>query len=120
MKRRRMTKTRGANWLDYAGDSFNHNDDRLTYEIPHNLRFSSTQTSQIRTKISLNLYYKSRNSRCGFFYKFEFYEKVTPHFYTSLFVSCSNNSGKIIWSDEFNYTGRPELQQMAPSSYTSK
>lgn len=34
MKRRRMTKTRGANWLDYAGDSFNHNDDRLTYEIP--------------------------------------------------------------------------------------
>jgi hypothetical protein len=34
MKRRRMTKTRGANWLDYAGESFNHNDDRLTYEIP--------------------------------------------------------------------------------------
>lgn len=34
MKRRRETRTRGANWLDYAGESFDHNDEVLTYEIP--------------------------------------------------------------------------------------
>jgi hypothetical protein len=34
MKRRRETRTRGANWLDFAGQSFNHNDERLTFEIP--------------------------------------------------------------------------------------
>ncbi len=34
MKRRRETRTRGSNWLDFAGQSFNHNDERLTYEIP--------------------------------------------------------------------------------------
>ncbi|MDO6491960.1 MULTISPECIES: RagB/SusD family nutrient uptake outer membrane protein [unclassified Cellulophaga] len=34
MKRRRETRTRGSNWLDLSGDSFNHDDERLTYEIP--------------------------------------------------------------------------------------
>ena len=34
MKRRRETRTRGANWLDNAGESFIHTDERLTYEIP--------------------------------------------------------------------------------------
>ncbi len=34
MKRRRETRTRGANWLDNAGESFSHTDERLTYEIP--------------------------------------------------------------------------------------
>lgn len=34
MKRRRETRTRGANWLDFAGQSFDHNDEKLTYEIP--------------------------------------------------------------------------------------
>lgn len=34
MKRRRETRTRGTNWLDYAGESFQHSDERLTYEIP--------------------------------------------------------------------------------------
>jgi hypothetical protein len=34
MKRRRETRTRGANWLNYAGQSFNHNDEQLTFEIP--------------------------------------------------------------------------------------
>jgi hypothetical protein len=34
MKRRRETRTRGANWLDFAGQSFNHTDERLTFEIP--------------------------------------------------------------------------------------
>ena len=36
MKRRRETRTRGSNWLDFAGQSFNHNDEELTYEIPQN------------------------------------------------------------------------------------
>lgn len=34
MKRRRETRTRGANWLDYAGESFSHTDDRLTFLLP--------------------------------------------------------------------------------------
>lgn len=34
MKRRGETRTRGTNWLDYAGQSFNHSDEKLTYEIP--------------------------------------------------------------------------------------
>ena len=34
MKRRRETRTRGANWLDFAGQSFSHSDERLTFEIP--------------------------------------------------------------------------------------
>ena len=36
MKRRRETRTRGSNWLDFAGQSFSHDDERLTYEIPQN------------------------------------------------------------------------------------
>ena len=36
MKRQRKTITRGSNWLDYSGDSFEHNDDKLTFEIPEN------------------------------------------------------------------------------------
>ena len=36
MKRRRETRTRGTNWLDFAGESYSHNDERLTYEIPQN------------------------------------------------------------------------------------
>ena len=34
MKRQRKTITRGSNWLDFTGESFNHNDDKLTFEIP--------------------------------------------------------------------------------------
>ena len=34
MKRQRKSITRGGNWLDFAGETFQHNDDRLTYEIP--------------------------------------------------------------------------------------
>ncbi|WP_397447323.1 RagB/SusD family nutrient uptake outer membrane protein [Polaribacter sp. R77954] len=34
MKRRRETRTRGSNWLDFAGTSFSHDDERLTFEIP--------------------------------------------------------------------------------------
>lgn len=34
MKRNRATITRGDNWLDFAGDSFAYDDDKLTYEIP--------------------------------------------------------------------------------------
>ena len=34
MKRNQATITRGANWLDFAGDSFSYDDDKLTYEIP--------------------------------------------------------------------------------------
>jgi hypothetical protein len=34
MKRLRKTITRGANWLDFAGQSFDYNDERLTFEIP--------------------------------------------------------------------------------------
>ena len=34
MKRLKKTITRGPNWLDYAGQSFNYNDERLTFEIP--------------------------------------------------------------------------------------
>ncbi|NVJ89195.1 MAG: RagB/SusD family nutrient uptake outer membrane protein [Flavobacteriaceae bacterium] len=33
MKRRKLTKTRGANHLNRAGESFAHNDPRLTFEI---------------------------------------------------------------------------------------
>lgn len=36
MKRRGETRTRGANWLDYAGESYQHNDEKLTMEIPEN------------------------------------------------------------------------------------
>lgn len=34
MKRLRKTITRGSNWLDYAGQSYNYNDEKLTFEIP--------------------------------------------------------------------------------------
>lgn len=34
MKRRRETRTRGSNWLDFAGDSYNHDDENITFEIP--------------------------------------------------------------------------------------
>ncbi len=34
MKRLRKTITRGSNWLDFAGQSFDYNDERLTFEIP--------------------------------------------------------------------------------------
>ena len=39
-----------------------------------------------------------------------------------LIVGCSNNPTKIIWSDEFNYTGRPDAskwhhQVIPPNSY---
>ena len=34
MKRNKSTITRGSNWLDYAGDSFQYDDEKLTYEIP--------------------------------------------------------------------------------------
>lgn len=34
MKRRRETRTRSTNWLDFANTSFNHNDEKLTMEIP--------------------------------------------------------------------------------------
>lgn len=37
MKRERMSKTRGDNWLDFPGETFSHNDDRLTYEIPQSI-----------------------------------------------------------------------------------
>ncbi len=47
MKRRRETRTRGANWLDYAGESFSHDDERLTYEIPTNeILFNSNLNEQ--------------------------------------------------------------------------
>ena len=47
MKRRRETRTRGANWLDFAGDSFDHNDEQLTYEIPQNeILFNSNLDGQ--------------------------------------------------------------------------
>ena len=36
MKRRRETRTRSTNWLDYANTCFDHNDERLTMEIPQN------------------------------------------------------------------------------------
>ena len=36
MKRRRETRTRGSNWLDFKGSSFSHDDERLTFEIPQN------------------------------------------------------------------------------------
>jgi hypothetical protein len=34
MKRNKATITRGSNWLDFAGESFSHNDEDLTFEIP--------------------------------------------------------------------------------------
>lgn len=47
MKRQRNTITRGSNWLDFKGDSFNHNDDKLTFEIPESeLLFNPNITSQ--------------------------------------------------------------------------
>lgn len=47
MKRRRETRTRGANWLDLVGESFSHSDERLTYEIPQNeILFNSNLTGQ--------------------------------------------------------------------------
>jgi starch-binding outer membrane protein, SusD/RagB family len=47
MKRRRETRTRGSNWLDYAGQSFNHDDEKLTYEIPNQeILFNSNLNGQ--------------------------------------------------------------------------
>jgi hypothetical protein len=47
MKRRRETRTRGANWLDNAGESFLHTDERLTYEIPQaEITFNPNLTEQ--------------------------------------------------------------------------
>ena len=47
MKRQRQTRTRGANWLDFAGDSFRHDDDRITYEIPQSeLLFNNNYSDQ--------------------------------------------------------------------------
>lgn len=47
MKRRRETRTRGANWLDFAGDSFDHTDERLSFEIPQNeILFNSNLNEQ--------------------------------------------------------------------------
>jgi hypothetical protein len=47
MKRRRETRTRGSNWLDFAGQSFSHDDERLTYEIPQNeILFNSNLNEQ--------------------------------------------------------------------------
>ena len=47
MKRRRETRTRGANWLDFAGQSFQHFDEKLTYEIPQNeILFNSNLEGQ--------------------------------------------------------------------------
>ena len=47
MKRRRETRTRGANWLDFVGESFSHNDERLTYEIPQDeILFNSNINDQ--------------------------------------------------------------------------
>jgi starch-binding outer membrane protein, SusD/RagB family len=47
MKRRRETRTRGSNWLDFAGQSFDHSDERLTYEIPQNeILFNSNLDGQ--------------------------------------------------------------------------
>ena len=34
MKRNKATVTRGSNWLDFPGQSFEHNDEDLTFEIP--------------------------------------------------------------------------------------
>lgn len=34
MKRNKATITRGSNWLDFAGESFSHNNEDLTFEIP--------------------------------------------------------------------------------------
>ncbi|WP_026708562.1 RagB/SusD family nutrient uptake outer membrane protein [Flavobacterium frigidarium] len=36
MKRNKATVTRGSNHLYFAGDSFQYNDDKLTFEIPQN------------------------------------------------------------------------------------
>ena len=47
MKRQRKSITRGSNWLDYAGETFSHNDDRLTFEIPENeILFNPNITEQ--------------------------------------------------------------------------
>jgi hypothetical protein len=47
MKRQRQSRTRGANWLDYKGETFSHNDERLTYELPTNeLLFNPNITDQ--------------------------------------------------------------------------
>jgi hypothetical protein len=34
MKRNKATITRGSNWLDFAGNSYDYNDEKLTFEIP--------------------------------------------------------------------------------------
>jgi hypothetical protein len=34
MKRRKESRTRANNWLDFAGETFSHDDERLTFEIP--------------------------------------------------------------------------------------
>jgi hypothetical protein len=36
MKRNKATTTRGSNHLFFAGDSFQYNDAKLTFEIPQN------------------------------------------------------------------------------------
>ena len=47
MKRQRQSRTRGDNWLDYKGETFSHNDERLTYELPTNeLLFNPNITEQ--------------------------------------------------------------------------
>jgi hypothetical protein len=34
MKRNKATITRGSNWIDFAGESYDYNDEKLTFEIP--------------------------------------------------------------------------------------
>ena len=34
MKRNKATITRGPNWIDFAGQSFSYDDDKLSFEIP--------------------------------------------------------------------------------------
>tara|TARA_B110000503_G_scaffold43862_1_gene71728 strand:- start:279 stop:1799 length:1521 start_codon:yes stop_codon:yes gene_type:complete len=47
MKRRRETRTRGSNWLDFSGNSFSHSDERLTFEIPREeILFNPNVTDQ--------------------------------------------------------------------------
>jgi hypothetical protein len=49
MKRQIKSVTRGCNALDFAGITIEHNDDRITYEIPEK-KFFITLTSQTKTK----------------------------------------------------------------------
>ena len=34
MKRNKATITRGSNWIDFAGESYDYNDEKLSFEIP--------------------------------------------------------------------------------------